>query len=44
MTGAAFLGLLYERMSEGRRSNVFRAGFVTVLCVFCAAAAGFYIL
>jgi 4-amino-4-deoxy-L-arabinose transferase-like glycosyltransferase len=44
MTGAAFLGLLYERMSEGRRSKVLRAGFVTVLCVFCAAAAGFYIL
>ena len=44
ITGAAFLGLLYERMSEGRRKRVLRAGFVTVLSVFCAAAAGFYIL
>jgi 4-amino-4-deoxy-L-arabinose transferase-like glycosyltransferase len=44
ITGAGFLGLLFERLAESRRNQLLRIGFWTVLAVFCAATAGFYII
>ena len=44
ITGAAFLGLLSDLISQGRRKTILNASLITVLIVFCAASAGFYIL
>ena len=44
IAGAGFLGLLFDRLANARRSGLLRAGFWTVLIVFCTATAGFYII
>ncbi len=44
ITGAGFLGLLFDRLPVGRSGAALRACLIAVLCVFGVAAAGFYII
>lgn len=43
ITGAAFLGMLYDRFTE-RNNNVLTGVIVAILAVFCALSAAFFIL
>ena len=44
ITGAAFLGLLSERISKGRGKMILNTALMSVLTVFCIASAVFYII
>ena len=44
ITGAAFLGLLYDRLSTGRLRRLTSSALIAILAVFCISSAVFFIL
>ena len=44
VTGAAFLGLLYDRVSAGRYKKLLSPALITVIAIFCASSAAFYVI